>query len=41
MPPDRMTKDTNVIVVFGLYFLVMGGMFLFMNLLSDLSREKE
>ena len=41
MPPDRMNRDTNMIVMFGLYFLVMGAMFLFTTLLSDLSREKE
>ena|SRR3569833_603218 len=41
MPPDRMSKDVNLIVMFGLYFLVMGAMFLFTTLLTDLSREKE
>jgi hypothetical protein len=41
IPPDRMVKDSNFIVLFGSYFLVMYAMFIFSTFLMDLSREKE
>jgi hypothetical protein len=41
MPPDRLTKDTNIVAQFGLYFFVLGPLFIFSSILIELSKEKE